>query len=210
MSFFSSSTTLRKTRQGRSALVVCPPSHSHDTPPHHRITGNSCVYRFLLSPRPYFSTEPRRAAVAIVIRIVPSPTTLPPPDAPIPTLDQFLDLDWVKDPVARPEILFLQRDGGSSSDGLSTLSGEGSTQHGSRTEAHLAFPGGRTEEGDEGGLYTGTICVCSSTVTNRLNTTQPCDKHGRKSVWISQNATLHVSDSLMIGKSQHLSGNVYS
>ena len=32
-------------------------------------------------------------------------------------------------------------------------------------EAHVAFPGGKTEEGDEGGLYTGeliTFLICKS------------------------------------------------
>jgi len=108
--------------------------------------------RIIASP----ATQPRRAAVAIVIRILPSPTTPPlPADAPIPTLGQFFDLDWVRDPAARPEILFLQRDDGSPSDGLKTsMSGEGTTHRSSRDEAHLAFPGGRMEEGDEGGLYT--------------------------------------------------------
>ncbi|KAF8559308.1 hypothetical protein OG21DRAFT_1503209 [Imleria badia] len=108
--------------------------------------------RIIASP----ATQPRRAAVAIVIRIVPSPTTPPPPaDVPIPTLAQFFELDWVKDPAARPEILFLQRDGASSSHELKTsLSCEGSAHPTSRVEAHLAFPGGRMEEGDEGGLYT--------------------------------------------------------
>lgn len=95
--------------------------------------------------------------MAIVIRIVPSPTTPLPADVSVPTLGQFFDLDWVRDPAARPEILFLQRDGASSSDALKTsLSGEGGTHRSSTAEAHLAFPGGRTEEGDEGGLYTGT------------------------------------------------------
>ncbi|KAF8140037.1 hypothetical protein EV363DRAFT_1413512 [Boletus edulis] len=108
--------------------------------------------RIIASP----ATQPRRATVAIVIRIVPSSSTpTPPADAPIPTLSQFFELDWVKDPAARPEILFLQRDGASSSDGLtSSLLGEGSTHRTSKVEAQLAFPGGRMEEGDEGGLYT--------------------------------------------------------
>ena len=26
-------------------------------------------------------------------------------------------------------------------------------------EAHVAFPGGKTEEGDEGGMYTGTFII---------------------------------------------------
>lgn len=102
--------------------------------------------------------------MAIVIRIVPPPTAPPPTaDAPIPTLGQFLEFDWVRDPAARPEILFLQRDGASSSDGLKTsLLGEDGTHHASKVEAHLAFPGGRTEEGDEGGLYTGSCVLVRS------------------------------------------------
>ena len=120
--------------------------------------------------RRHISPEPRRAAVAIVIRIVPSPTTPPPPaDAPIPTLGQFFELDWVRDPAARSEILFLQRDDASPSDGFKTsLSGEGGPHRGSSVEAHLAFPGGRMEEGDEGGLYTGSSALTRS--TRRLNT----------------------------------------
>ena len=109
--------------------------------------------------------------MAIVIRILPSPTTPPlPADAPLPTLGQFFDLDWVRDPAARPEILFLQRDDGSPSDGLKTsLSGEGTPHRSSRVEAHLAFPGGRMEEGDEGGLYTGSSALVRSAPRRRLN-----------------------------------------
>lgn len=107
--------------------------------------------------------------MAIVIRIVPSPTTPPPAtDAPVPTLGQFFELDWVKDPAARSEILFLQRDDGSPPDGFKTsLPGEGSLHRGSSVEAHLAFPGGRMEEGDEGGLYTGSSPLTRS--ARRLN-----------------------------------------
>lgn len=109
--------------------------------------------------------EPRRAAVAIVIRVVPSSTAASiPNDATIPTLSQFFELDWVKDPGARAEVLFLRREGASPSDGhpgpasalRSTLAGESSTKGKSKAEAQVAFPGGRMEEGDEGGLYTGT------------------------------------------------------
>ncbi|KAG9314567.1 hypothetical protein JVU11DRAFT_5368 [Chiua virens] len=108
--------------------------------------------RIIASP----ATQPRRAAVAIIIRVVPPPATSLPADVPtgIPTLSQFFELDWVKDPAARPEILFLQRDGGSSDDLKTSLSGEGSAHRSSKAEAQLAFPGGRMEEGDEGGLYT--------------------------------------------------------
>ncbi|KAF9243895.1 hypothetical protein BU15DRAFT_86321 [Melanogaster broomeanus] len=98
--------------------------------------------RIISSP----ATQPRRAAVAIVIRVVPSPTTPPvPSDAPLPTLDQFFELDWVKDPAARPEILFLRRYDGSMSDGAS---------HQLITECCSKDKRGRMEEGDEGGHYT--------------------------------------------------------
>jgi 8-oxo-dGTP pyrophosphatase MutT (NUDIX family) len=83
--------------------------------------------RMIASP----PTQPRRAAVAIIIRVVsshPKPSILPS------TLSDFFEQDWVKDPTARPEILFLKRD---------------NTQDG-----HLAFPGGRMEDGDEGSLFT--------------------------------------------------------
>ncbi|KAL4068264.1 hypothetical protein V8B97DRAFT_2008959 [Scleroderma yunnanense] len=109
--------------------------------------------RIIASP----ATQPRRAAVAIVIRVVPS--TLPiPNDAPPPTLSQFFEFDWVNNPLARPEILFLRRTG-SASDGAPGPTGapktsEASSKGKNKEEAHLAFPGGRTEEGDEGGLYT--------------------------------------------------------
>lgn len=99
--------------------------------------------------------------MAIVIRVVPSPTLPIPRDAYTPpsTLGQFFDYDWVNSPLARPEILFLRRTG-SASDGAPGPTGapkptETSSKGKSKEEAHLAFPGGRTEEGDEGGLYTG-------------------------------------------------------
>lgn len=57
----------------------------------------------------------------------------------------------MKDAGSRPEILFLQRD----DPATHTDSGLRSTRVRSTQEAHVAFPGGRTEEGDEGGLYTG-------------------------------------------------------
>jgi hypothetical protein len=96
--------------------------------------------------------EPRRAAVAIIIRVVPSPSC-PPPPAPTtqPTLSEFFEFDWVNDPGARPEILFLRRENLSQDD--STFI---DTKPRNTKEAHVAFPGGRMEEGDEGGLYTGS------------------------------------------------------
>ncbi|EGO02798.1 hypothetical protein SERLA73DRAFT_165745 [Serpula lacrymans var. lacrymans S7.3] len=107
--------------------------------------------RIIASP----PTQPRRAAVALIIRVVPSPFSSPPPrDAPPPTLTQFFELDWV-------EILFLRRDGVNASDsiiGAGTSQTAGPSEHSSKgkakDEANIAFPGGRMEEGDEGGLYT--------------------------------------------------------
>lgn len=95
--------------------------------------------------------------MAIVIRVVPSPThPVPSPQTPPSTLAQFFEYDWVNSPLARPEILFLRRTGPHASDGVPGLrASEASSKGKSMEEAHLAFPGGRTEEGDEGGLYTG-------------------------------------------------------
>lgn len=98
-------------------------------------------------------TEPRRAAVALIIRVVPSPTSPPLPalSQPPPTLSEFFNLAWVNDPGARPEILFLRRDNPSAESDTSLIN----NRLRNTREAHVAFPGGRTEEGDEGGLYTG-------------------------------------------------------
>ncbi|KAJ7596695.1 hypothetical protein C8J56DRAFT_918100 [Mycena floridula] len=109
----------------------------------HRI--RSTPPRVIASP----PTQPRRASVAIIIRVVPSPTGPPPKVLQTqPTLTEFFELDWVKDRGARPEILFLQRE--------NPQPEESAIQEKARNsrEAHVAFPGGRTEPDDEGGLYT--------------------------------------------------------
>ncbi|KAF6760601.1 hypothetical protein DFP72DRAFT_1094452 [Ephemerocybe angulata] len=67
-----------------------------------------------------------------------------------PTLQQFFDLDWVKDPYAKPEILFLQHEN-SVNNGDAPFS-QGRVRH--TTEVHVAFPVGRMEPDDEGGSYT--------------------------------------------------------
>ncbi|PSS37097.1 hypothetical protein PHLCEN_2v1063 [Hermanssonia centrifuga] len=103
--------------------------------------------RIIASP----ATQPRRAAVALILRVSPPPTyptpststALPPPA----TLAEFFQLDWVNAPGARPEILFLRRE--KPDDGTERINGAGAS-----SEAHVAFPGGRTEDGDEGGMYT--------------------------------------------------------
>lgn len=104
--------------------------------------------RIIASP----ATQPRRAAVAIVIRVVPSASPFPN-DTSIPTLDQFFDLAWVNHPSARPEILFVRRSG-LTPDGVPGPTGDSGPKAKNNEEVHLAFPGGRTEDGDEGGLYT--------------------------------------------------------
>jgi hypothetical protein len=99
------------------------------------------LYFILIS----FFSEPRRAAVALIIRFVPPPNfPLPPKSTTPPSLTQFFDLDWVKHPAARPEILFLRRQKPDNAD-----------INENTRDAHVAFPGGRLEEGDEGSLYTG-------------------------------------------------------
>ncbi|KAA1468499.1 hypothetical protein DENSPDRAFT_878173 [Dentipellis sp. KUC8613] len=101
----------------------------------HRI--RSTPPRIIASP----PTQPRRAAVALILRVVPPPNVTLPPSSSPPTLTEFFELEWVNHPAARPEILFLLR---SKSEGDDARTGE----------AHVAFPGGRMEEGDEGSLYT--------------------------------------------------------
>ncbi|EJD47635.1 hypothetical protein AURDEDRAFT_113314 [Auricularia subglabra TFB-10046 SS5] len=98
--------------------------------------------RVIASP----STQPRRAAVALIIRVVPDPSyPLPEPSTLQPSLSDFFALDWVNAPGARAEVLFLKR-------AASAPSAPGDVS--GNSEAHVSFPGGRTEEGDENGLYT--------------------------------------------------------
>ncbi|KAI0793283.1 hypothetical protein C8Q75DRAFT_749593 [Abortiporus biennis] len=109
----------------------------------HRI--RSTPPRIIASP----ATQPRRAAVALIIRVSPPPS-LPSSSAPPPlptTLTEFFAQDWVNAPGARPEILFLRRD-------KPNVTSDGGRVNSNSSGSHVAFPGGRTEEGDEGGLYT--------------------------------------------------------
>ncbi|KDR84852.1 hypothetical protein GALMADRAFT_131629 [Galerina marginata CBS 339.88] len=111
----------------------------------HRI--RSTPPRIIASP----PTQPRRAAVALIIRVVPSPHAPHPlnTDKP-PTLSQFFDADWVNDPHAQAELLYLHRENTSASDASLWQA----KLRNNTTEAHVAFPGGRQEPDDEGGLYT--------------------------------------------------------
>ncbi|KAI0080050.1 hypothetical protein K474DRAFT_1689478 [Panus rudis PR-1116 ss-1] len=104
--------------------------------------------RIIASP----ATQPRRAAVALIIRVSPPPN-LPSTSKNVPqatSLTEFFQLDWVNAPGARPEILFLRREKPDGNADGGRMSGSGPNT----SEAHVAFPGGRTEEGDEGGMYT--------------------------------------------------------
>ncbi|KAJ3881197.1 hypothetical protein F5051DRAFT_124584 [Lentinula edodes] len=101
--------------------------------------------RIIASP----PTQPRRAAVSILIRVVPSPHAQPATLSAQPTLSEFFELDWVKDPNARAEILFLKRE-----TPLPEETAHSQPQAHNHNEAHVAFPGGRTEPDDEGGMYT--------------------------------------------------------
>ncbi|KAF5345870.1 hypothetical protein D9757_006281 [Collybiopsis confluens] len=101
--------------------------------------------RIIASP----PTQPKRASVAILIRVLPSPHSQPSPQLVQPTLSDFFQLDWVKDPNARAEILFLRRE-----TPLPEETAHSQARIKSRNEVHVAFPGGRTEPDDEGGMYT--------------------------------------------------------
>ncbi|KAI0032512.1 hypothetical protein K488DRAFT_15251, partial [Vararia minispora EC-137] len=93
-------------------------------------------------------TQPRRAAVALVLRVVPAPGTSPSGlsstqiHASQLTLSDFFAQEWVSHPGARPEILFLHR------------SNPGKSEAEVAGDSHVAFPGGRMEQDDEDGLFT--------------------------------------------------------
>ena len=138
---------------------TCPNVHEspHTTTPEpvsvipllaHALTKiRSTPPRVITSP----PTQPRRAAVALVIRVTP-PRNLPqlPSRQTQPSLKEFFQLDWVNAPGAVAEILFLKRENpGEDAAAIANNRVNGSSG------AHVAFPGGRAEEGDEGGCYTG-------------------------------------------------------
>ncbi|ELU41421.1 NUDIX domain-containing protein [Rhizoctonia solani AG-1 IA] len=86
-------------------------------------------------------TEPRRASVSLIIHVRPPAHLLDradllPPTPP--TLNDFFRLDWVNHPDSVAELLYIRREG----------------RDGKGADSHVAFPGGRSEEGDEGALYT--------------------------------------------------------
>lgn len=86
-------------------------------------------------------TQPRRASVSLIIHVRPpahilARADLLPPTPP--TLNDFFRLDWVNHPESVAELLYIRREG----------------RDGKGSDGHVAFPGGRSEEGDEGALYT--------------------------------------------------------
>lgn len=104
--------------------------------------------RHLISLRPldlanvyyYIITEPRRAAVALIIRVSPPQTLSTSPQTPqstASTLSEFFNLDWVNAPEAQPEILFLKRDKPDANTDSGRMSGSGPDSK----DAHVAFPG---------------------------------------------------------------------
>ena len=156
--------TLLCLRQRHSRVVQRPHQATIHASPPHCLPRNSYVrimvttfFRIVLSISRLL-TEPRRAAVALLIRVIPSPSRRSPlPDSPPQDLSEFFKLDWVNEKGAVAEILFLRRD---NPQGENTV-----VQNRPRNaeDAHVAFPGGRTEEGDEDGLYTGLFSFLSCT-----------------------------------------------
>ena len=111
--------------------------------------------------------------MALIIRVVPShSSSVPSSPATPPSLSEFFELDWVNDPNACPEILFLRRDN-------PTTTYDSSPPRNTQ-EAHVAFPGGRMEPEDEGGLYTGELHPFLDQMTFCLNLSQLCVRLGRK------------------------------
>lgn len=101
-------------------------------------------------PPSYIRSTVTTAGTTTVDSSSTSPTSqASPTNPPPPTLTEFFELDWVKTPGASAEILFLRRDK------PNDAADEGHTSAPRTKEAHVAFPGGKSEEGDEGGLYTG-------------------------------------------------------
>ncbi|QRV76179.1 NUDIX family hydrolase [Ceratobasidium sp. AG-Ba] len=93
--------------------------------------------RIIASP----PTQPRRASVSLIIHVRPPAHVLARPDLIPPTppnLNDFFRLDWVNHPESVAELLYIRREG----------------REGKGADSHVAFPGGRSEEGDEGALYT--------------------------------------------------------
>ena len=101
--------------------------------------------------------EPRRAAVSLIVRIRPPEGHYARSEksaSEVPSLETLFEQDWVRHPEARAELLFIRRDKSKQNfKDVKGAAGAGGATGGA--PAHVAFPGGRTEESDEGALYTG-------------------------------------------------------
>ncbi|KAG8894247.1 hypothetical protein FRB99_001390, partial [Tulasnella sp. 403] len=104
--------------------------------------------RLILSP----ATQPRRAAVALILHVVPPKGhPLPNPEgyAYPETLDQLFAMDWMNQPGCVAELVYIRRRSPTKdAAAVSTSPGLSAQEH------HVAFPGGRMESGDEGEKYT--------------------------------------------------------
>lgn len=143
----------RITHDHSAALAGASP-HTHDRTPRYRIATHPYAISeawLHASDRltvQYDYAEPRRAAVALIIRVVPPPNYPLPPtpsgDSKL-SLPEFFAQDWVSHPYAEPEILFLHRENAAASPAVDPNAS---------SDAAVAFPGGRTEADDEDGLFT--------------------------------------------------------
>ncbi|WRT63637.1 uncharacterized protein IL334_000560 [Kwoniella shivajii] len=125
------------------------------------------VPRVIQSP----PTQPRRASVALIIRLRPAPELVFEGNEPEGyigrvisksdfgvgyTLDDFFKLPWVNHANTVPEILFIRRaphTSSSSSSSSSSSTSPTSVSHG-RWSSHIAFPGGRHEPDDQSAYFT--------------------------------------------------------
>lgn len=91
--------------------------------------------------------------MSLVLRIRPPENyPLPPPSSSVVPLENFFEQEWVCHPDSRAELLFIRRENGDK-ERKESVGGN----NGNGPPAHVAFPGGRTEENDEGALYTGEL-----------------------------------------------------
>ena len=84
---------------------------------------------------PKYTYPPRRASVAVIIRINPRDPLLTTPLQPLPrTLEEFFSQSWVHDGSGEPEVLLIKR----------------AARAGDRWTSHVALPGGKRDVGDSG------------------------------------------------------------
>lgn len=100
-----------------------------------------------------------------MLRVVPPADYFIPEQSSTPaqpvSIQDFFELDWVNAPGARAEILYLRRTKGDVQ-ALTNGKPNENARKKKDTESHVAFPGGRMEDGDEDGLYTGELGTMSN------------------------------------------------